>query len=499
MVSRFVVTLSAALAVLLVLPIAPAGAVRALGLSDYFSSSELEVSILEQSKDGAVIVVHGTRYQGDEPGIEIALNPVGYRGSGTRSTFITSTVHDPEDPSDWTYRLVLDAAQVAALDPDTSYQVMTMRAGGRDAFDWSDSATARVPFDWDELARSDSSPSPQEPSTGTGPSGGTGSGPEESGGTDRPRPSGTDDTTAAGSDGGDSGAGEKKKAPRKPWSAPDEPPTVTGLELTGIGKASVDADGVLHARASGFTPNEAHIKVVVYSSPVVLSTDITANGRGVATWSGRLPKEIGLGRHTLTFQGSVDRGISFIVTGTPNDGECAQDDCAPAATSSVEPSTPVSEDDGIGALTWIIVATMILLGLVASAVAMLSGHRERDQDWDAPVGSPGPPRYPPNPRRPAEHAPVRPQHQQPRRPMRQDPPRDEVPLPRRLPPGEQQRTPDPREPAPRPAGHRRGGPQHLEPAPAAPPQPTHRQRRPPESFAPPSQRGAYEGQRVAGR
>ena len=502
MVSRLVATLVAALALLL----APVGATHALGLGSVFSDAEVEVSIIEQSKDGVVLNVHGTDYTGKDPGIEIALNPVGYRGSGTRSTFIKSVVINPDNPDDWTYAFTLDAAQVADLDPGTDYQIMTMRGGGRDLYDSADSRAVGVPFDFDALTQPSSSPTPEEPSDDTGSSdgSGTGSGTGSGGGTSSGRTTGGDSGDGAGA-----GSGEKptKKASKKPWTAPEEPPTVKGLNLTGIDDASVDAEDVIHAEASGFKPNETGIRVVVYSTPLVLSTSVKANGHGVAKWSGRLPKDIGLGKHTLTFQGSVNRGISFVVTGTPSDGECVQSDCAPK-TEGVKLAAP-AEEGGVGPLTWIIVASMIVLALVAGAVAMLSGRRKREQEWDEP-GYAQAPRYPADPRQASGPYPAHPRQQPQSRP--------EPPLPRRLPEGQEPirrqpgprqpgpRQPDPRQPVPRQPSHRQPGPQHLEPQHAAPQlQPAHRQPRPPESFAPPSQRGqaydspTYEGQRVAGR
>ncbi|WP_406031554.1 hypothetical protein OG801_23090 [Nocardioides sp. NBC_00163] len=496
------VTLLTALALLL----APVGATHALGLGSVFSDAEVEVSIVEQSKDGVVLNVHGTDYTGKDPGIEIALNPVGYRGSGTRSTFVKSVVINPDNPDDWTYAFTLDAAQVADLDPGTDYQIMTMRGGGRDLYDSADSRAVGVPFDFDALTQPSSSPTPEEPSDDTGSSdgSGTGSGTGSGGGTSSGRTTGGDSGDGAGA-----GSGEKptKKASKKPWTAPEEPPTVKGLNLTGIDDASVDAEDVIHAEASGFKPNETGIRVVVYSTPLVLSTSVKANGHGVAKWSGRLPKDIGLGKHTLTFQGSVNRGISFVVTGTPSDGECVQSDCAPK-TEAVKLAAP-AEEGGVGPLTWIIVASMIVLALVASAVALLSGRRKREQEWDAP-GYAQAPRYPADPRQASGPYPAHPRQQPQSRP--------EPPLPRRLPEGQEPirrqpgprqpgpRQPDPRQPVPRQPSHRQPGPQHLEPQHAAPQlQPARRQPRPPESFAPPSQRGqaydspTYEGQRVAGR
>ena len=527
MVSRLVMTLSAALALLLI----PIGAIHALGLGSVFSNAEVEVSILEQSKDGVVLSVHGTDYSGKDPGIEIALNPVGYRGSGTRSTFIKSVVINPDNPDDWTYTFTLDAAQVAQLDPGTDYQIMTMRAGGRDVYDSSDSRAVGIPFDFDALAEPSSSPTPEEPSGDTGSSDGSGSGSGSDSGSgggtssDRPAAGGSDAGPGAGSD-----DKPKSNASKKPWSAPKEPPTVKGLTLTGLEDVSVDADDVIHAQASGFKPHETGIRVVVYSTPLVLSTSVKANARGVAKWSGRLPKDIGLGKHTLTFQGSVNRGIRFLVTGTPSDGECVQSGCAPP-TGAVKKAA-ATDDGGVGPLTWIIVATMIVLALVAGAVAMLSGRRKRDEAWDEPNYAQAPPRYPSDPRQGSGPYPAHPRqpqfHTQPQpQPQHQGPPRHETPLPRRLPadqqpgprqPGPRQqgprqpdpRQPDPRQPVLRQPSHRQPAPQHVAPqhldplhadpqhAPSA--QPTHRQPRPPESFAPPSQRDqAYQGQRVAGR
>ncbi|OIJ26137.1 hypothetical protein [Nocardioides luteus] len=508
----------------LALTLASVGATYALGLGSVFSDAEVEVSIVEQSKDGVVLSVHGTDYSAKDPGIEIALNPVGYRGSGTRSTFIKSVVINPENPDDWTYTFTLDAAQVARLDPGTDYQIMTMRGGDRDLYDSSDSRAVGVPFDFDALSQPSSSPTPEEPSGDTGSSDGSGSGSGSGSGAGDGTSSGRPATGDSG-DGTGAGSDEKprKRASKKPWTAPEEPPTVKGITLTGLDDVSVDADDVIHAQASGFRPHETGIRVVVYSTPLVLSTSVKANGSGVAKWSGRLPKDIGLGKHTLTFQGSVNRGIRFLVTGTPSDGECVQSGCAPP-TGAVKKAA-AADESGVGPLTWIIVATMILLALVAGAVAMLSGRRKRDPEWDEPGYAQAPPRYPADPRHasgPHPAYPRQPQLQPQHLGQHQGPPRHETPLPRRLPadqlpsprqsgprqsgprqPGPRQpdpRQPDPRQPVPRQPSHRQAAPQHRDPQHAAPVQPAHPQPRPPESFAPPSQRDqAYQGQRVAGR
>lgn len=96
----------------------------------------------------------------------------------------------------------------------------------------------------------------------------------------------------------------------KKWTAPASPPAKTGLSMAGD---EVTAGGEVTATASGFKPAETGIRVVLYSKPVVLATDVEADAAGVATWTGRLPAALAAGDHTLTFQGSVDRGAPLTV------------------------------------------------------------------------------------------------------------------------------------------------------------------------------------------
>ncbi len=100
------------------------------------------------------------------------------------------------------------------------------------------------------------------------------------------------------------------KAKAAAWRPPAKPPADEGLTMTG----DPVAGGEIVASGSGFRPGEPGIRVVLYSTPVVLATDVTANARGVATWRGRLPVGVTPGSHTLTFQGTVDRGIRLEVT-----------------------------------------------------------------------------------------------------------------------------------------------------------------------------------------
>ena len=101
-------------------------------------------------------------------------------------------------------------------------------------------------------------------------------------------------------------------------------PTTEGAtaELLDGGEVSIEADG--------FEAGEEGILVVVYSDPVVLADDVTADADGAVSWTGRLPATL-TGTHTLTLQGSVDRGAiieipTAVVTATA--ATCPVDDAA---------------------------------------------------------------------------------------------------------------------------------------------------------------------------
>lgn len=94
---------------------------------------------------------------------------------------------------------------------------------------------------------------------------------------------------------------------------PAEPPADTGASLDMEDGAVIEPGGRITATADGFAPNETGIRVVVYSTPVVLDRAVTADASGAVRWSGFLPGDLEPGEHTLTFQGSVDRGVTFTV------------------------------------------------------------------------------------------------------------------------------------------------------------------------------------------
>ncbi len=95
------------------------------------------------------------------------------------------------------------------------------------------------------------------------------------------------------------------------WTPPATPPATTGILIDPELLENLTAGSELTAIADGFEPNEEDIKVVVYSEPVVLEQKLKADAQGQATWTGLLPADLEPGTHTLTFQGSVDRGIVF--------------------------------------------------------------------------------------------------------------------------------------------------------------------------------------------
>jgi hypothetical protein len=98
-----------------------------------------------------------------------------------------------------------------------------------------------------------------------------------------------------------------------PRTLPSTPPSTTGIEVDDETLAALQSGAQATVSASGFRPGEEGISVVVYSTPTLLGT-VDADANGVATWTGVLPATLEDGVHTLTFQGSVSRGIQFTLS-----------------------------------------------------------------------------------------------------------------------------------------------------------------------------------------
>jgi hypothetical protein len=88
-------------------------------------------------------------------------------------------------------------------------------------------------------------------------------------------------------------------------TAAPTPPATTGVESE---EEEFTQGGEYTFTAGGFQPDETGILVVIYSDPMVLATDETADADGVVSWTGKLPVAL-TGTHTFTFQGSIDAGI----------------------------------------------------------------------------------------------------------------------------------------------------------------------------------------------
>jgi hypothetical protein len=119
-------------------------------------------------------------------------------------------------------------------------------------------------------------------------------------------------------------------ADEEEWEAPATPPATEGISTE---STSIEAGSEFTGTATGFQPNEEDVKVVIYSTPTVLATDLVADANGAVSWTGRLPSTL-TGEHTLTFQGSVNRGVVL--------------DIAEAVVTTTAATCPVDD----AALTW---------------------------------------------------------------------------------------------------------------------------------------------------
>ncbi|GLU88566.1 hypothetical protein Agsp01_08210 [Agromyces sp. NBRC 114283] len=99
---------------------------------------------------------------------------------------------------------------------------------------------------------------------------------------------------------------------------PLTPPATSGIQLAPAVLADLVAGKPVTISVDGFEPNETGIMVVVYSTPTVLAENLTADANGVVTWTGSLPAGLEPGEHTLTFQGSISKGVVFTVAASAN-------------------------------------------------------------------------------------------------------------------------------------------------------------------------------------
>ncbi|WP_152031006.1 HtaA domain-containing protein [Agromyces aureus] len=96
-------------------------------------------------------------------------------------------------------------------------------------------------------------------------------------------------------------------------SFPATPPATTGIVLDAASLEALGAGQRVTVTAGGFEPNESDVAAVVYSTPIVLAEDLSADAAGNVTWTGSIPASLEPGTHTLTFQGSTSVGVQFVV------------------------------------------------------------------------------------------------------------------------------------------------------------------------------------------
>lgn len=99
------------------------------------------------------------------------------------------------------------------------------------------------------------------------------------------------------------------------FTPPATPPATTGISLSKTALNALASGKEATIVVDGFEPFETGIAIVVYSTPTVLATNLTADADGKVTWTGKLPAGL-TGKHTLTVQGSVAKGIELTVLGT---------------------------------------------------------------------------------------------------------------------------------------------------------------------------------------
>ncbi|SFR92070.1 Htaa protein [Agromyces sp. CF514] len=96
-------------------------------------------------------------------------------------------------------------------------------------------------------------------------------------------------------------------------SYPATPPATTGIVLDAASLEALGAGQRVTVTAGGFEPNESDVAAVVYSTPIVLADDLSADASGNVSWTGSIPASLEPGVHTLTFQGSTNVGVQFTV------------------------------------------------------------------------------------------------------------------------------------------------------------------------------------------
>lgn len=147
-------------------------------------------------------------------------------------------------------------------------------------------------------------------------------------------------------------------------------PATTGVRVL-TPATKLKAGGRIEIQADGFDANDEGVLVVLYSDPVVLDEEATADANGRVTWSGTLPKDL-TGEHVITLQGSTDAGAVIEILDPNKERRSAESQtgvpeavAAEAATAGV--AVPgIAQGEGMALWEWWASAA----GLVAIAGCM---------------------------------------------------------------------------------------------------------------------------------
>uniref|UniRef100_UPI001C222941 HtaA domain-containing protein n=1 Tax=Leucobacter chinensis TaxID=2851010 RepID=UPI001C222941 len=168
-------------------------------------------------------------------------------------------------------------------------------------------------------------------------------------------------------------------SPQATRAVPEEPPATTGLEVLTDAK-KLRPGATIEIEGSGFEPEEFGIMVVLYSDPIVLDTEASADKNGVVRWIGKLPEDIEPGKHTLTLQGSISVGTEIEILKPESKKqtlEVKRDEQVQAAEAQ---PLAVAETNAEGPNNaWVWIGAVALLVVAAGAVTLVAAQRRKAQ------------------------------------------------------------------------------------------------------------------------
>lgn len=132
------------------------------------------------------------------------------------------------------------------------------------------------------------------------------------------------------------------------WTAAGAKGSTAGMKFD-IAKKTVRAGQKVKVSASGFNKNQKGIRLYIYSTPVELARDLSANGSGTVSATVRIPASIEAGSHTLSFETATQRAQQKIVVsasnaGSDNDEDGATGNDGDADVAGTDETNTVKED-----------------------------------------------------------------------------------------------------------------------------------------------------------